>query len=75
MKVILRISFCIIMEEANAWTTDLKEMAGVFLRYYPDKNLEITEILKLFEKPTDKNKAIQIINTYGKWVSNKFYAL
>jgi len=75
MKVILRVSFCIIMEEANAWTTDLKEMADIFLRYYPDKSFEITNILKLIENPTDKDKAIQILNTYGKWVSDKFYAL
>jgi hypothetical protein len=63
------------MTEANTWTTDLREMAEIFLKYHPDKKVEISEIQKLIEKPNDGRKALQLIDTYGKWISKKYYTL
>ncbi len=75
MKALLRVSFFTIMEEANNWTTDLRQMAAIFLEYHPEKRPEISAIQKLIETPTNRKEAIHLIDTYGKWIAKKYYAL
>jgi uncharacterized protein len=64
MKKIIRTAFSIVMERENYWTTDLDEMSKIVIKYYPEKRIEINEVLAIAKgKISNKENSILILDS------------
>lgn len=73
MKKIIRTAFNLVMVEENQWTTDLDEMTKIFVKHYPDKKEQANTVLKIAKsKSPNRQEAILILSTFGKWVAREF---
>ncbi|MFT4343113.1 MAG: nucleotidyltransferase domain-containing protein [Candidatus Woesearchaeota archaeon] len=74
MKKLIRTAFSIVMEDENYWTTNLDEMTKIFIKHYPTKKQQINAVLEMTKTESpNKNDAIFILNTFGKWVSSEYF--
>jgi hypothetical protein len=72
MKRFLRTGFEICMERSNRYTRDLYKCYETFIEYYPEKELQMREILELALNPTsDRQKIKQIVDSFGPWLQRK----
>ncbi|MGL6026517.1 MAG: nucleotidyltransferase domain-containing protein [Vibrio sp.] len=72
-KKLLRASYSLIMHRDRQWLEDPLACGTHFLRYYPDKQLEI-ERLGLLLKPRviPKRSVIGLIDSFGPWLVSQY---
>lgn len=69
MKGLLRTGFEITMEREKKYTRDLYLCYETFSKYYPEKEPEMKEVLKLALNPTaDKLKIKKVMDNLGQWL-------
>jgi len=75
MKKIIRTGFSIVMEQENLWTVDLKEMASLFSKHYPEKREDMRGVVSLANSSApDRKTSIEVLDTFGKWMTKEFFA-
>ncbi len=69
MKGLLRVGFEITMERSGRYTRDLYRCYETFAEYYPEKEVEMKEVLTLALNPTsDKRNIKKIMDNLGQWL-------
>jgi hypothetical protein len=72
MKGLLRSGCEIVMERSGKYTRDLYPCYEVFSEYYPKKEPEMREVLKLTLNPiSDKRKIKEKMDTLGSWLQKE----
>jgi predicted nucleotidyltransferase len=69
MKGLLRVGFELTMERSQRYTRDLYRCYETFAEYYPEKEVEMREVLELALNPTaNKNKMKEIMENIGAFL-------
>ena len=69
MKMILRNSFLLVIDNEKKFTISLDTMAKLFKKHFPQKSAPIEQVLDLCNNPTDdKKKIAQILADYAPWL-------
>lgn len=72
MRKIVRTGFCLVMEQEQAWTTDLKKSYEIFSKYYPKQLVGMKKALLLTQKPTTNTKKLgKFLEDFGSWLSEE----
>jgi predicted nucleotidyltransferase len=68
-RKMIRTAFCLVMEEANCWTTDLSECSSIFSTYYPEHTTQIQRILQISKgAPANYDELLNTLNGFGQWL-------
>lgn len=69
MKRLLRVSFELVMGQAQVFTRDLYPSYEIFSKYYPSKEPEARRILELAVRQDEEREGmLAILNGFGKWL-------
>lgn len=72
MRKIVRTGFCLVMEQEQSWTTDLKKSYEIFSKYYPKQSVNMKKALTLAQKPTTNTKELgKFLEDFGSWLSEE----
>lgn len=72
MRKIVRTGFCLVMEQEQSWTTDLKKSYEIFSKYYPKQSVNMKKALILAKKPTTNTKELgKFLEDFGSWLSEE----
>lgn len=72
-RKLIRTCYSMVMERSQIWTTRLHEQAGVFLCYFPDKELTMRTLQKWIENPpTNREIVLKLFKNEGAWVAQNF---
>lgn len=72
MKLFLRTGFELTMERSKTYTRDLYPCYKTFSEYYPEKESEMREVLKLALNPVaDKEKLLFMMDGFGQWLEDE----
>jgi uncharacterized protein len=68
----IRTAFCLVMEEANCWTTILDDCASIFTAYYPERAPEIQHLLQIAKgAQVSCDEFLSTLNGFGKWLCDE----
>ena len=71
-RKMVRTAFCLVIEEANCWTSDLTECASIFSNYYPDRSAQIQHVLQISEGASANcDEFLIVLNSFGQWLCNE----
>ncbi|MDP2585927.1 MAG: nucleotidyltransferase domain-containing protein [Candidatus Levybacteria bacterium] len=72
MRKIVRTGFCLVMEQEQSWTTDLKKSCEIFSKYYPKQSANMKKALALAKKPTTNTKELgEFLKAFGSWLTEE----
>lgn len=72
-KKLLRASYSLIMHRDKRWFDDPIECGQQFLKYHPDKKVEIQRLeILLSGRPIAKRSVIGILDSYGEWLAKQY---
>lgn len=72
MRKIVRTGFSLVMDQEQAWTTDLKKSCEVFSKYYPKQSSMMKAARTMDRNPVkDKKLLREFIEKFGNWISNE----
>lgn len=72
MRKIVRTGFCLVMEQEQSWTTDLKKSYEIFSKYYPKQSAGMKKALSLAQRPTTNTKELgKFLEDFGSWLSEE----
>ena len=73
VKKLIRAAFCMLMQEENAWSTNLQYMGQIFIKHYPDKQLQMLQSLEhANEACSDKQQVLELLSSFGSWLITEF---
>lgn len=71
-RKMVRTAFCLVIEEANCWTTDLSECVQIFSVYYPERESFVRRVLSFAQgSATDQTEFFFLLNDFGQWLSRE----
>ena len=72
LRKIVRTGFCLVMEQEQSWTTDLKKSYEIFSKYYPKQSVQMKKALILAQRPTTNTKELgKFLEDFGSWLSEE----
>ena len=72
-KKLLRASYSLIMHKDKQWFDDPVECGQAFLRYHPEKQVEIERLgILLSGRVIPKRSVVGILDGYGDWISKQY---
>lgn len=72
-KKLLRASYSLVMYRDKNWFDDPIECGQQFLRYYPDKQIEIERLgILLSGRLIAKRSVIGILDSFGDWLAKQY---
>ncbi|KAB0303952.1 nucleotidyltransferase domain-containing protein [Vibrio fortis] len=72
-KKLLRASYSLIMYRDKYWYDDPRECGQQFLKYHPDREIEIQRLgILLAGKPVPKRSVIGILDGFGEWLVKQY---
>ncbi|MDE1242099.1 nucleotidyltransferase domain-containing protein [Vibrio aestuarianus] len=72
-KKLLRASYSLVMYRDKGWFDDPIECGQQFLRYHPEKEVEINRLgILLSGRPIAKRSVIGILDSYGHWLVKQY---
>lgn len=70
---LVRTGFTLVMPRWNGWTSDLKEMAGAFGAYYPERVAQLREAAVLGYEPTGDPVVLRsYVDDLGPWLAEEY---
>jgi uncharacterized protein len=68
----IRAAFCLVMEEANCWTTNLNDCCSVFTTYYPEQANQVQHLLQISKgAQVSYDELLSILNDFGRWLCDE----
>jgi predicted nucleotidyltransferase len=68
----IRTAFCLVMEEANCWTTNLDCCSSIFTAYYPAHAGQLKRLLEISNgAEVRRDEFLSILNGFGTWLCNE----
>ncbi len=72
-KKLLRASYTLVMHKDKQWFDDPIQCGENFLRYYPDKNVDIERLgILLSGRLIAKRSVVGILDSYGTWLVKQY---
>ncbi|GAL15278.1 hypothetical protein JCM19233_6296 [Vibrio astriarenae] len=72
-KKLLRASYSVVMHKHKRWIDDPIECGEEFVRFYPDKQIEIDRLgILLSGRVIPKRSVVGLIDSYGQWLVKEY---
>jgi len=72
-KKLLRASYSLVMYRDKQWFDDPIECGNHFLRYYPDKQIEIERLgLLMKQRVIPKRSVVGLLDSFGQWLIEQY---